>query len=152
MSDTLSNQLTVLAGKEHAACREARKQAMRRYWLIAQRHRNPVPGDARALRDELLEALGKSRADLAADVDLLVELAEAETRASGIKALAQARQTATRRYEQAREAMGEQIKAIRDNLRQLHEEAGAADGRFMRARNAASRADQLRAELKKRQA
>ena len=151
MSDTLGQQLTILAGRQRAADRRARAQAMRRYWQIVQRHESPRPDDARALQDELLGALGKSEADLAGDVALVAELAKAEAQSRDTGALAKARDAAARRYEQAREEMGAQIKAIRDNVRKLHEAAGVADGRFMRARDAANRADQLRAELKKRQ-
>lgn len=152
MSNTLGEQLTVLAGRQRAADSRARAQALRRYWQIVQRHENPRPDDATVLQDELLGTLGKSATDLAGDVALVVELAGAETQSHDTAALGQARDAATRRYEQAREAMGGQMKAIRDNVRKLHEAAGVADGRFMRARNAANRADQLRAELKKRQA
>jgi len=149
--DALGEQVTVLASRQRAADRTARVQALRRYWRIVQRHGNPRPDDARTLQDELLRTLGKSEADLAGDIALVVELARVELRSRDVGGLARARDAATRRYEQAREAMGGHIQAIRDNVRKLREVASLADGRFMRARDAAGRADQLRAELKKRQ-
>lgn len=151
MTDTLSDQLTALTGRQQAAAHKARTQALRQYWQIVQRHDNPRPDDAKRLRDELMPMLGKSQVDLAGDIDLVVDLAKAEARGSDAKALSEARDAVMRRYEQAREAMAGQIKAVRDNVKRLHEAANAADGRFMRARDAANRAHELRAEIEKRQ-